>query len=171
MGRLEQVEHEAVATLMAAQAGVRVPEVVTVGLGPEDDALVVTRQPNIEPLEVLSADEVSDEILEDLCRHVARLHAAGISHGRLNASNVLVTDDGPMLVDLSAATLGAPQSSLDIDVAELLVACTVLVGPERALGMAVDAGWKDSIGESSPICSGQPSPRICEIWLGHTKSP
>ena len=38
-----------------------------------------------------------------------------------------------MLVDLSAATLGAPQSALDIDVAELLVACTVLVGPERAL--------------------------------------
>ena len=42
IGRLEQVEHEAVATLMAAQAGVRVPEVVTAALGPEDDALVVT---------------------------------------------------------------------------------------------------------------------------------
>ena len=64
---------------------------------------------------------------------VERLHAAGISHGRLNASNVLVVDDGPMLVDLSAATLGAPQVSLDLDVAELLVACSVLVGPERAL--------------------------------------
>ena len=42
-----------------------------------------------------------------------------------------------MLVDLSAATLGAPQSALDIDVAELLVACCVLVGPERALREAV----------------------------------
>ena len=38
-----------------------------------------------------------------------------------------------MLVDFSAATLGAPQSALDIDVAELLVACSVLVGPERTL--------------------------------------
>ena len=63
-------------------------------------------------------------MLEELWQQVARLHAAGISHGRLNASNVLVVDDGPMLVDLSAATLGAPQSALDIDVAELLVACT-----------------------------------------------
>jgi uncharacterized membrane protein YbhN (UPF0104 family) len=55
-----------------------------------------------------------------------------------------------MLVDLSAATLGAPQSSLDIDVAELLVACTVLVGPKRALGKAVEAGWTDSIARILP---------------------
>ena len=38
-----------------------------------------------------------------------------------------------MLLDLSVATLGAPASAIDIDVAELLVACTVLVGPDRAL--------------------------------------
>ena len=45
----------------------------------------------------------------------ATMYAAGISHGALNASNVLVLDDGPMLVDFSAATLGAPQSALDMD--------------------------------------------------------
>ena len=150
VGRLEQVEHEAVATLMASQAGVRVPEVVAVGLGPEDDALVVTRQPEVEPLELSSPDQVSDELLEDLCRQVARLHAAGIAHGRLNASNVLIGDDGPMLVDLSAATLGAQQSELDIDVAEFLVACTVLVGPQRALSRAVAAGWGDAVARVLP---------------------
>jgi glycosyltransferase 2 family protein len=150
VGRREQVEHEAVATLMAAQAGVRVPEVVTVGLGPDGDALLVTREPDVAPLESSSPDQVSDETLEDLWLQVARLHAAGISHGRLNASNVLVVDDGPMLIDLSAATLGAPQSSRDIDVAELAVACTVLVGPERALGRAVAAGWGDSVARVLP---------------------
>jgi uncharacterized membrane protein YbhN (UPF0104 family)/tRNA A-37 threonylcarbamoyl transferase component Bud32 len=150
VGRLEQVEHEALATTMAAQAGVRVPEVVLAALGSEDDALLVTRQPDVEPLETQSPDEVTDETLEDLGRQVARLHDAGISHGRLNLSNVRLTEDGPMLVDLSAATLGAPQSALDIDVAELLVACTVLVGPERALGMAVEAGWTDSIARALP---------------------
>ena len=150
VGRREQVEHEAVATLMAAQAGVRVPEVVMVGLGPDDDALLVTREPDVPPLELSSAEQVSDETLEDLWRQVAKLHAAGISHGRLNASNVLVVDDGPMLIDLSAATLGAPQSSLDIDLAELAVACTVLVGSERALGGAVAAGWGDSVARVLP---------------------
>jgi uncharacterized membrane protein YbhN (UPF0104 family)/tRNA A-37 threonylcarbamoyl transferase component Bud32 len=149
-GRLEQVEHEALATLMAAQAGVRVPQVVTAALGPDGDAFVVTRQPDIEPLESFSPDEVSDETLLALWEQAARLHMAGISHGRLNASNVLVLDDGPMLVDLSAATLGAPQSALDMDVAELLVASTVLVGPERTLRKAIAAGWGDAVGRVLP---------------------
>ncbi|MET0762560.1 MAG: lysylphosphatidylglycerol synthase transmembrane domain-containing protein [Thermoleophilaceae bacterium] len=149
-GRLEQVEHEALATLMAAQAGVRVPEVVCAALGPEGDALVVTRQPDLEPFESAAPEQVSDETLVALWEQVARLHAAGISHGRLNASNVLLLDDGPLLVDFSAATLGAPRSALDIDVAELLVACTVLVGPERALGKAVEAGWGDAVARVLP---------------------
>jgi uncharacterized membrane protein YbhN (UPF0104 family)/tRNA A-37 threonylcarbamoyl transferase component Bud32 len=149
-GRLEQVEHEALATLMAAQAGVRVPEVVTAALGPYGDALVATCRPDIDPLERASPDEVSDETLRDLCEQVARLHAAGISHGRLNASNVLILAEGPMLIDLSAATLGAPQSALDIDVAELLVACCVLVGPERTLAKAIEAGFGDVLGRALP---------------------
>jgi glycosyltransferase 2 family protein len=51
VGRLEQVEHEALATVLAAQAGVRVPEVVTAALGQNGNALVVTRQPDVKPLE------------------------------------------------------------------------------------------------------------------------
>jgi uncharacterized membrane protein YbhN (UPF0104 family) len=88
--------------------------------------------------------------LKQLWEQVARLHAAGISHGRLNASNVLMVDDGPMLVGLSAATLGAPRSALDIDVAELLVACTVLVGSDRALRAAVDAAGLETVAGAVP---------------------
>jgi uncharacterized membrane protein YbhN (UPF0104 family)/tRNA A-37 threonylcarbamoyl transferase component Bud32 len=150
VGRLEQVEHEAVATLLAERSGVRVPEVVTVGVGPDDDAIVVTRQPDAAPLESWADADVSDDLLRDLWQQVSRLHDAGISHGRLNASNILVTDGGPMIVDFSAATIGAPQPMLDIDVAELLVASTVLVGAERALVSVVGADWKDSIAPVLP---------------------
>src|SRR5262249_28173538 len=101
-------------------------------------------------LERSDPDRVDDGVLEDVWRQAERLHAADISHGRLNASNVLVTDGKAMLVDLSAATLGAPASSLDMDVAELLVACTVLVGPERALNRAVAAGFTEAIGHALP---------------------
>ncbi len=150
IGRLEQVEHEALATLMAAQAGARVPDVVTAALGPDGDALIVTSQPDVEPLERSSPDQATDETLEDLWQQVGRLHDAGISHGRLNLSNVLVLDDGPTLVDFSAATLGAPQSALDIDVAELLVACTVLIGPDRALSNTVETGWGEAVARALP---------------------
>jgi uncharacterized membrane protein YbhN (UPF0104 family)/tRNA A-37 threonylcarbamoyl transferase component Bud32 len=150
VGRLEQVEHEGLALFMAAQAGVRVPDVVIAALGPERDALIVTRQPDVDPLEFASDDEVSDETLLDLMRQVVELHRAGISHGRLNLSNVLPAGDGPMLVDLSAATLGAPQSALDIDAAELLVATCCLVGPERTLARAVEAGFGDILARVLP---------------------
>jgi len=150
VGRLEQVEHEALATVLAAQAGVRVPDVVTAALGPSGDALVVTRQPDLAPLESLPPEQVTDDVLGAVWEQVARLQRAGISHGRLNASNVLMVDDGPMLVDFAAATLGAPQSALDIDLAEILVASTVLVGPDRALKKAVDAGWSDAVGRVLP---------------------
>jgi uncharacterized membrane protein YbhN (UPF0104 family)/tRNA A-37 threonylcarbamoyl transferase component Bud32 len=149
-GRLEQVEHEALATFMAAHAGVRVPEVVIAALGPDGDALIATRRPHLAPLETYRNDQVSDELLDELCGLVARLHEAGISHGRLNLSNVLVVDDRPMLVNFSAATLGAPQSALDIDVAEFLVACMVVIGPERVLARALGAGWGDAIGRILP---------------------
>ena len=168
IGRLEQVEHEALATLMAAQAGVRVPAIVAVGLGPDDDAVVVTRRPDVAPLELSETDEVSDETLEELWRQVALLHEARIAHGRLNASNVIVVGERPMLVDLSAATLAAPQSALDIDVAELLVACCVLVGPERTLRKAIDAGWGEAIARVLPYLQGAAlTPHLRDLARSH----
>ena len=149
-GRLEQVEHEALAMLMAAQAGVRVPEVVTAALGPDGDAIVVTRQPDAEPLENAAPEQVPDELLRRLWEQVGRLHTAGISHGRLNAGNVIVVDGAPVLLDLAVATLGAPRSALDIDVAELLVASTVLVGPDRALRAAVDGVGVEAVSGALP---------------------
>ncbi|HEY4348503.1 MAG TPA: hypothetical protein VGM80_13025, partial [Gaiellaceae bacterium] len=150
IGRLQQVEHEAVATLMAAQAGVRVPEVVTAALGIEGDAMLVTRQPDVAPLEDSLPEHATDEILRELWRQVALLHAAGISHGRLNLRNVDVVRGKPVLLDLSAATLGAPRSALDIDVAELLVACTVLVGPDRALRAACHGRGAGAVASALP---------------------
>ncbi len=150
IGRLQQVEHEALATLMAAQAGVRVPEVVTAARGPEGDALIVTRQAEVEPLENAAVADVSDALLGELWQQASILHAAGISHGRLNLRNVVVIDGTPVLIDFSAATLGAPASALDIDVAELLVACTVLVGPERALQAACDHKGETAVAGALP---------------------
>jgi uncharacterized membrane protein YbhN (UPF0104 family)/tRNA A-37 threonylcarbamoyl transferase component Bud32 len=150
VGRLEQVEHEALTTLMAAQAGVRVPEIVTATLGSAGDALIVTRQPDVKPLEDAPPDEVTDALLRAVWKEVAKLHAAGISHGRLNAANIAVVDGKPMLLDLSVATLGAPPSSFHLDVAELLVACTVLAGPDRALKAALAGAGADAVKGAIP---------------------
>jgi glycosyltransferase 2 family protein len=150
VGRLEQVEHEAFATLMADQAGVRVPDVVIATLGPSGDAGIVTHQADVDPLELAPTDEIRDETLLELWRQVARMHAAGISHGRLNASRVIIDHGQPVIVGFAAATLGAPRPALDIDVAELLVSTTVLVGPDRALSAAVNGAGVDTVKGSLP---------------------
>ena len=150
VGRLEQVEHEALATVMAAQAGVRVPQVVLAALGSQGHAGIVTRRVEVDSLEAMEADEISDELLVALWREVATLHRAGISHGRLNASHVIVDEGDPVIVGFAAATLGAPRSAIDIDVAELLVACTVSVGPSRALHAAVEGAGVDAVRGALP---------------------
>ncbi len=150
VGRVEQVEHEALATMTAAQAGIRVPTVMTAALGSSGDALIVTRQDVVEPLEEAAASDVSDEVLRELWKEVAQLHAAGISHGRLNLRNVAVVDGKPVLLDFSAATLGAPSTAIAIDVAELLVACTVLAGHERALRAACAGAGTSAVAAALP---------------------
>jgi hypothetical protein len=40
-----------------------------------------------------------------------------------------------------------------LDVAELLVACTVMVGPERALRAAIDGVGTDAVAGALPYCS------------------
>jgi glycosyltransferase 2 family protein len=150
VGRLEQVEHEALATLMAAQAGVPVPGVVLVALDSDGYAGIVTRRAETRPLEEMPASSVSDGLLVALWQAVATLHRAGISHGRLNASQVIVEDGRVLLVGFASATLGAPRSSIDIDVAELLVACTVCVGPRRALRAAAEGAGVDAVRGALP---------------------
>ena len=76
-----------------------------------------------------------------------------------------------MLVDFSAATLNAPQAMLDIDVAELLVACTVLVGSERALHTAVAAGRGDSMARVLPYLQRAAlTPHLRDLARGHDVS-
>jgi tRNA A-37 threonylcarbamoyl transferase component Bud32 len=151
VGRLEQVEHEALATLMAARAGVRVPEVVIAALGRGGNAGLVMRQTDAEPMELAGATQIGDETLVELWRQVRTMHAAGISHGRLNASQVILDDVGqPVIAGFAAATLGAPQPARDIDVAELLVSTTVLVGPDRALNAAVNGAGVTAVRGSLP---------------------
>ncbi len=45
-----------------------------------------------------------------LAHTIAALHATGVTHGDLKPANVVCLDDGPVLIDLDAATLSRPRS-------------------------------------------------------------
>jgi membrane-associated phospholipid phosphatase/tRNA A-37 threonylcarbamoyl transferase component Bud32 len=127
-----EVEHEASMALLAATAGVRTPQVLLVRSFDRGDGLLVQRRVHGRSLAELSADQVDDALLTELCRQVKLLHRAGIAHGELVAANVMVGDDGqPWLVDYDHAG-AASKDALARDRAQLLATIQALVGPERA---------------------------------------
>lgn len=133
--RRSRVEHEALAILLAQRAGCRTLDLVAVGASQQRDALVVTTAPGPT---LASLDAVSDEQLDTLWRSTAALHAAGMTHGRIDDRHLVLDPHGePVLMDFADADLTADDRDLLIEDVQLLVATAGLVGIDRALD-AVD---------------------------------
>ncbi|ROS30513.1 lysylphosphatidylglycerol synthase transmembrane domain-containing protein [Cellulomonas sp. PhB150] len=147
--RRSRVEHEALFTLLAAQAGVPTLDVVAVGITEQGDALLVTSAPRTSLGEVGAA--LSDDQLGGAWQSVVALNRAGIAHGRIDGSRVVVREDGLVaLADFDAATRTSDESELCLDRAQLLVATALAVGPDRALASAVGAVGTEGLAEVLP---------------------
>jgi hypothetical protein len=82
---------------------------------------------------------------------VALLQGRRFAHLGLNASNVLVLDDRCTLVDLRLADYAATDELLGVDVAELLVSTSCIVGPEMAIAHAVKALSAGELARAVPL--------------------
>ncbi|HSZ35694.1 MAG TPA: lysylphosphatidylglycerol synthase domain-containing protein [Acidimicrobiales bacterium] len=132
--RLQQVEHEAYLTLLAGNAGVRVPEVVAAGrCGPSRDAALVTRLPDGERLAGCTPENVSDEAADAVLDAVLRLRAADIAHSALSPQTIVMGTDGPVLRDFRRASSSAPPLRTDRDVAGVCAALAAVIGIDRAV--------------------------------------
>ena len=128
-----EVEHEASMALLAARAGVRVPEVLLVRSFDNGAGLLAEQRVRGRDLAALDAGQVGDDLLTELWRQVGLLHKAGIAHGHLVPANCMVDGDGrPWLVDFDQARAASGSAQQEGDRAELLAALSALVGPERA---------------------------------------
>ena len=132
----QRVDHHGALSLLARNAGVRVPEVVAVGTFGNGAGVVVERHVEGERLSATGADRAR-AALPDLWRQVGLLRAAGIAHGDLRGANVIVDGAGcAWLLDFTAATAGAEPTRLTQDVAELVASLTEMVGAEAAVTSA-----------------------------------
>jgi undecaprenyl-diphosphatase len=136
LSRLEDVEAQAYAMLLAERAGVSVPTVVVAGSAGPSTALLAVRPPVGTPMSAVDPVVVTDDLLTDLWQQVHRLHAARVAHGRLNTRHVLVTADGLTITDFETADGTANTSRRAADVAELLVSTALIVGNDRAIAGA-----------------------------------
>jgi uncharacterized membrane protein YbhN (UPF0104 family) len=135
--RIQQVEHEAYLTFVAGRAGVQVPEVLAAGrFGPSRDAAIVTQLPPGDSLRDAEPAVLSDQMLEAVLRAVLRLRGAGIAHGALSVTTILLGPDDACLRDFRRASWPAPAGRLDDDVAAVLAALALRFGVERTAAAA-----------------------------------
>ncbi len=146
-GRLRQVEHEGLLTLLAAQAGIATDAVVTAGATSTDDAVLVLRRTGVPvvdpdrwetidckdgPPDPVFADDGSQRSRE-LWDLVDRLHANGIAHGQIGEDHLVLDADRLGLVDFQGATVAPTDAQLRSDHVQTFVTTVGLVGRDRAL--------------------------------------
>jgi glycosyltransferase 2 family protein len=130
------VEHEGLLLLLARRAGVRCPELrALVGLA--DGSMVLAMEDfGGRQLDTLGAEQYSAELLDAVWAETRALHAAGIAHRALRAANVVIGDDGPVIVDFGSAEAAADPRSQAFDRAELVVSLSTVAGSEAATASA-----------------------------------
>ncbi|HUV18859.1 MAG TPA: lysylphosphatidylglycerol synthase transmembrane domain-containing protein [Ilumatobacteraceae bacterium] len=142
-GRVQQVEHEALALLVADRADVRVPAVVEAGQAEGGDVVLVVAEPHGTPIGELDADDgtgVTDESLQELWRALDRLRGVNVAHGNLGARTVRIGDGGPSFVDFEHSSMLPTAQQFGADVASLLGTTAAVVGIEQAVDAAL-AGY------------------------------
>jgi uncharacterized protein (TIRG00374 family) len=133
--RLQAVEHEALVTVVADRAGLKVPDLAAVGSASSEISLIAFRGSGI-PITDLDPSQITDEFLVSTWREVAYLHERSMSHGSLDTSAVHKGPDGPIITNFALGSLAADDADQGGDVAELLYSLAVLVGEERAVETA-----------------------------------
>jgi uncharacterized membrane protein YbhN (UPF0104 family) len=143
-GRLQQVEHEALMTLLTAQAGVPTDRVVVAGMTVDDDALLVVRRQSVSLAE--APDGTVD--VRAVWTAMERLQQVGIAHGRVDESHLMLPlrPDGSIdpageigLLDFRGATLAAGDNRIRTDEAQALVTTALIAGIDDAVAAASEA--------------------------------
>ena len=142
--RLQAVEHEALVTIVADRAGVRVPQLAAVGSPTSEIALISfrgtgTALPEIDP------EEITDDLLIETWNQVRLMQEGSLSNGTLDTSAVQVGPEGPIITDFALGALSADESDQATDIIELLFSLAVLVGEERAIHTALQGLGHDRL--------------------------
>jgi uncharacterized membrane protein YbhN (UPF0104 family) len=147
--RLEAVEHEALATLLARQAGIATREVVVAAESSSGDALLVFRDV-ARPLGTLAPADLDDAVLAGSWRAVAGLGDAGIAHHRVDPETVALFGDDVGVIELDRATIAPRPDEILMDRAQLLATTASLAGSDRATRAAVAAVGVDGVAALLP---------------------
>ena len=129
-------EHAALMTMEARRAQVRTPSLLGMAEAAESVLLVTDHVVGARSISDLGA-EVDDDILDQLWSQLQRAHAAGLAHGSIDASSVVVDATGRLwLLDWASGETISSELSRRVDLAQALALTALAVGAERAIDAA-----------------------------------
>jgi uncharacterized membrane protein YbhN (UPF0104 family) len=147
-GRRQQVTHEALLTLLAAQGGVTTQPVVTVGVTANDDAVLVLERIG-SPLS--EAGEWDADLVRAMWAVLDRLHGAGVVHRQVDEAHLVEVADGLALVDFRGGAIESEAWRARVDLAQALVTSALAVGIDDAVALAVECLGQDRVAAVLPF--------------------
>jgi uncharacterized protein (TIRG00374 family) len=152
MSLRRSVEHEALVSLLARDAGVRTPGVRAVAGVGDESMLLVYQFVEGTRFDRLDDERITDDLLVDLWQQVRTMREHGIAHRDLRRSNIIVDADGaPWLIDFGFAEVAASERAVATDLAQVLVALALAVGATRTVDTAVSVLGADAVGTALPL--------------------
>ena len=146
-----RVEHEALCALKAYSDGVPTPRLAVVTEFPGDAMLLAFEAVSMRPIDSLEDRERGEDLLHDAWQVVVALRSSRTVHHQLNGEFLLVDDQRHlMVVDFSAAELGASDQALAGDIAEVLAITAARLGVTTAVRAAVQAIGPVAVAEALP---------------------
>lgn len=134
------IESEALATMLAAERGVRVPQVQALAVARGGQALLAADHLPGRALDSLTPEELTDGVLALAWEQATQLRRARLVHRELTLHHMVLDDAGQVWVtNLANAEPAATDAALDADAAELLASCFAAVGAQRAVAPALAA--------------------------------
>ena len=129
-------EHAALMTLEARRALVRTPSLLGMAEAEESVLLVTEHVVGARSIRDLGA-EASDRVLAQLWDQLRHAHAAGLAHGEISASSVVVDAASRVwLLDWNSGETISSELSRRVDLAQALALTALTVGVERAIAAA-----------------------------------
>ena len=132
--RVQQAEHEAFTTLLAARNGVPVQDVVRAGRTTSNDALLVLRSRGL-PV-AAAGGRVEPPVLEAMWDTALALADAGFAHGDLGPGQFRMDGDQAVIDGLAGVAIAPTPDQRRIDLAQLLVTCALLSDGDAAVDVA-----------------------------------
>jgi uncharacterized membrane protein YbhN (UPF0104 family) len=145
------VERRALLSYAAEDAGVPTPRLRgVVRVGPE--AAVLAYDHHEGTTLAKRNPGCTDAELGRIWDAVRQMHARHITHRGLTADRILLTDDGNvLLLNPGDGEVAASELQIRLDVAQLIAELALVVGPERAAGLAVRKAGADELVAVVPL--------------------